>query len=546
MKIIFALFLFFSLMQSINAQPFNVDSLRKKIESSQADTFRVKMLGTLSTYYNHNHLDSGFYFVRQMISLSQQLKYPYGEAWGLSILSTSADRTGDMAKSLEIALSCLHISEKLSYGRDEMFCRAYTQLGVVNFLTGHYDQSRAYLHIALSYAVKYYPNETAYYQLYAHMSNAFRRQGLLDSSLYYIQKAYALSLQSKLVFFYPYVRNCEGEINEALGKTELAKQFYLSAIKEGIRVNHQFQLSYSYSRVSAIFNNEGKPDSCIYFAKKSLELSQRYYFGTFIPEATNQLALAFEKLHQPDSALKYLRVTMEVKDKVMNQTKQQQFQLLEFEEQQRKEKLIAENQEYKNKVRTIILITALLVMLVLISLLYRNNRTKQKSNIRLMDKTTELEKTMQNLRQTQSQLVQAEKMASLGELTAGIAHEIQNPLNFVNNFSEVNKELIGELRQEIKKGNIEEVTAIADDIEANEEKINHHGKRADSIVKGMLQHSRTSAGQKEPTDINVLADEYLRLSYQGLRAKDKSFNATMQTDFDKSIGKINIIPQDIG
>ena len=150
------------------------------------------------------------------------------------------------------------------------------------------------------------------------------------------------------------------------------------------------------------------------------------------------------------------------------------------------------------------------------------------------------------LKATQAQLIQSEKMASLGELTAGIAHEIQNPLNFVNNFSEVNKELIDEMKQEIDKGNLDEVKAIANDIKENEEKINHHGKSADAIVKGMLQHSRSSSGIKEPTDINALADEYLRLAYHGLRAKDKSFNATMKTDFDESIGNINIIPQDIG
>ena len=137
-------------------------------------------------------------------------------------------------------------------------------------------------------------------------------------------------------------------------------------------------------------------------------------------------------------------------------------------------------------------------------------------------------------------------MASLGELTAGIAHEIQNPLNFVNNFSEVNREMIDEATEEIDKGNIGEVKIILNDIKENSEKINHHGKRADAIVKGMLQHSRSSTGVKEPTDINALADEYLRLSYHGLRAKDKNFNAEMITDFDNSIGKINIIPQDIG
>jgi two-component system, NtrC family, sensor kinase len=158
----------------------------------------------------------------------------------------------------------------------------------------------------------------------------------------------------------------------------------------------------------------------------------------------------------------------------------------------------------------------------------------------------EIQITLAELKSTQSQLIQKEKMASLGELTAGIAHEIQNPLNFVNNFSEVNKELVDEMQQELRAGKIDDAIAISNDIKENEEKINHHGRRADAIVKGMLQHSRSSSGVKEPTDINALADEYLRLSYHGLRAKDKSFNATMKTDFDESIGNINIIPQDIG
>ncbi|MBS1632545.1 MAG: HAMP domain-containing histidine kinase, partial [Bacteroidetes bacterium] len=138
------------------------------------------------------------------------------------------------------------------------------------------------------------------------------------------------------------------------------------------------------------------------------------------------------------------------------------------------------------------------------------------------------------------------KMASLGELTAGIAHEIQNPLNFVNNFSEVSAELVDEMNEEILKGNLADAKEIASDLKENLEKINHHGKRAGDIVKGMLQHSRKSEGKKELTDINALCDEYLRLSYHGLRAKDKSFNAEITTDFDAALPKINVVPQDIG
>ncbi|MBD0776299.1 nuclear transport factor 2 family protein [Maribacter sp. ANRC-HE7] len=173
-------------------------------------------------------------------------------------------------------------------------------------------------------------------------------------------------------------------------------------------------------------------------------------------------------------------------------------------------------------------------------------QVKEEQATALLAEKKRLEDTLSNLQTTQKQLIQAEKMASLGELTAGIAHEIQNPLNFVNNFSEVSNELIDEMNEEIEKGDLEEVKFIAKDIKQNLEKINHHGKRADAIVKGMLQHSRKSTAEKEPTDINKLADEYLRLAYHGLRAKDKSFNAELVTDFDEHIEKVNMIPQDMG
>jgi signal transduction histidine kinase/ligand-binding sensor domain-containing protein len=173
-------------------------------------------------------------------------------------------------------------------------------------------------------------------------------------------------------------------------------------------------------------------------------------------------------------------------------------------------------------------------------------RERERAQKKELAQAKEIEKAYHQLKETQAQLVQQEKMASLGELTAGIAHEIQNPLNFVNNFSEVNQELVRELKTEAANGNLDEVKTIVNDIASNSEKINHHGKRADAIVKGMLQHSRISSGQKEPTDINALCDEYLRLAYHGLRAKDKSFNAKIETDLDPSVGKINIVPQDIG
>jgi len=175
------------------------------------------------------------------------------------------------------------------------------------------------------------------------------------------------------------------------------------------------------------------------------------------------------------------------------------------------------------------------------------SKKKNEELQRMVDeRTIQLQNSILELKSTQAQLIQSEKMASLGELTAGIAHEIQNPLNFVNNFSEVSTELIDEMKEELKNGDIEEGIALAENLKQNLEKINHHGQRASSIVKGMLEHSRTSSGQKELTDINALCDEYLRLSYHGLRAKDKSFNATMEITFDPTLPKIEVVPQDIG
>jgi signal transduction histidine kinase len=280
-------------------------------------------------------------------------------------------------------------------------------------------------------------------------------------------------------------------------------------------------------------------DSSIYYANKALREfpSLSYIQGRLT--ATTLLADNYQFKNNSDSTLKYLRFSIAYKDSLYSEERIKTLQNISFNEQLHQQVLQHEKEQYQNNIKTYALLGGLLVAIFSASLLYRNNLQKQKAK-----KT--VEKAYTELKSTQSQLIQSEKMASLGELTAGIAHEIQNPLNFVNNFSEVNTELIDELEQEVNKGNMDEVKAIAKDIKENEQKINHHGKRADGIVKGMLQHSRTSSGVKEPTDINALCDEYLRLSYHGLRAKEKSFNATMKTDFDESIGNINLIPQDIG
>ncbi len=281
------------------------------------------------------------------------------------------------------------------------------------------------------------------------------------------------------------------------------------------------------------------PEAIAYMKKDIVRLNNN---RLYIMRDLRLMAQWYKQLNQPAQEAETYRQFIGLQDSLL--ADQAQFRNLSFEaEQEMDAKEISINSlQSANKISTLTrnFSIGMAVLLLLLALgIYQRFHFKNKAN-------KALEGAMADLKSTQSQLVQSEKMASLGELTAGIAHEIQNPLNFVNNFSEVNKELLAEMKDEMDKGNIADAKEIASDIITNEEKISHHGKRADAIVKSMLQHSSSVSGKKEPTDINALADEYLRLAYHGLRAKDKSFNAKMKTDFDEKIGNINIIPQDIG
>jgi signal transduction histidine kinase len=294
-----------------------------------------------------------------------------------------------------------------------------------------------------------------------------------------------------------------------------------------------------FSGMATLFNKTGQTDSAIHYAKMVAVSSNPNIEIKNLLEALTNLAKAYKSNQNKDSAIKYLELSYALKDSIFSNEKNREVQVIAFNENLKRFQLEADQIKYKNKVQVFALTGGIFILLLIAAILWKNNRHKQLAKLKIEQAYTEL-------KSTQSQLIQSEKMASLGELTAGIAHEIQNPLNFVNNFSEVSKELIAEMKDEIDKIGNKDLKAMATDIEINLGKINHHGKRADSIVKGMLQHSRTSTGQKELTNINTLADEYLRLAFQGMRAKDKSFNATLKTAFDTNIGSIKIIPQDIG
>lgn len=375
---------------------------------------------------------------------------------------------------------------------------------------------------------------------------ALLRQEKLDSALVLLQSAE----QNQIIFqeYKPFFHLVYGSVLTELKDYGQAKKYLLLALSKSDSRNVTTRSAF---KVSQIYRYTNKIDSAYFYARMLIDTLKNFGSANYevdLGVAYDNIYRCFLVMNKSDSSSKYARLALHAKDSLnaLRIKNLSEFQQLSFNEQKRLEGIETER---KNKtVRWVayiaVVITALIGLIAII--LFKNARLRKKTNAILLQEKKTLEITLDQLKSTQAQLIQSEKMASLGELTAGIAHEIQNPLNFVNNFSEVSNELVDEMNAELAKGDIEEAKLIAKDVKQNLEKITHHGKRADAIVKGMLQHSRSGSGQKEPTDINQLCDEYLRLAYHGLRAKDKSFNATLQTEFDDTIGMVNILPQEIG
>ncbi len=543
MKRIFAILLFLGFGRLLHAQQLSIDSLRLAYSKAKADTSRTDILWDMANTFIENHPDSSLFIAEQALLLSRKTGYTIGELRSLKQIAEAYQAMGNYPIALQYYMDRLQMDEKNPDAERE----TATLLSVANLyqLTGDYTQALVYAKKGYDLINKYKLEDYRWYS-YMFFGDTYEKMDDVPNAKYYNKKAFDLALQQHDS---AWIGMCLNNTGNTYAKGQLydsALHYYYSGIPFLKWSDNESFLCESYLGISSVLFKTGHTANAIVNAKKALELAQSGNFSKKYLLACQLLADIYKNNGHLDSAYIYLHSSVIMKDSLYNMDKIKQFQALGFNETMRKEQNKNAQKDFEAKIKIYSLIGGMVVVMVVAFILYRNNKQKQSANTLLKEQKQEIESTLKELRSAQSQLIQAEKMASLGELTAGIAHEIQNPLNFVNNFSDVNTELINEQLQELKAGNVDGAIDIANDIKLNESRINQHGRRADAIVKGMLQHSRTSSGVKEPTDMNKLAGEYLRLSFQGLRAKDKTFQADIKTTLDENAGKINIIPQDIG
>ncbi len=494
------------------------------------------VISELGFSYAFINSDSAIYYFTKGLDLANSIDYMRGKESCMNGLALSFSVSADYSNALKVGFDLIDLAKAL---KDSVYLTyGYEEILICYFLQNDYKEALKYGYIEKPIYSRLKPKLRGS-NLLGMLGQVHEKDNNLDSAVYYLDMAFQNPAYQK----WPGGYLSYGNVYAKKKNYPLAFSYYRKGIKLASEQGVYIDLIDIYNNISGIYETVGKYDSSIYYAQRSIFLNGFRTYPNGILRAAKQILKLYELKGRQDSVVKYQRLVINLQDSLFNQNKTRDAHSIGFNKKFQAQELMASEQQHQSKIRTNTLMGSLFTLSVIALFLYRSSQQKQKAK-------QKIERAYDQLKSTQSQLIQSEKMASLGELTAGIAHEIQNPLNFVNNFSEVNTELIGELKVEMLKVNSERNEKLEDDllndISQNLEKINHHGKRADAIVKGMLQHSRSSSGVKEPTDINALADEYLRLAYHGLRAKDKSFNATMKTDFDETIGNINIIPQDIG
>lgn len=533
--------------------PGRLDSLRLALETAPADTARVLLLTQLAYEITQTDPLATIGYGKQALQLAQQLGFRRGEGWALVRLGSGFREAGNYPAALQIGLQGLRLAEAL---RDPaLLGRALNALGYLYWEQGNSRPALAYFFRAKAVAEKS-RNVKLLTRVMGNIGNVYEQLQRLDSALLYLKQGFVLDAREHDLTSEVGDAAMLGNVYAALGNPQVAQVYYRHSILRARSGHITFALCRAYLGQARLFERLGgaRADSSLYFAKQALAAGQQGRYPKGILEASQFLAAAYASRRDNAAAFRYLTLASATRENLFSLAKMAQVQALDLSERLRVDELADQHRLAAAQLRQLVLVAALLAAVPLLLLLWRNNRLKQQANQQLYTWSKNLaahrdalRTALADLKTAQDQLMRREKLAFLGELTAGIAHELQNPLNFVANFAGVSAELTAELQVEVSRPVLDRkaLQALATDVQLNQEKIREHGQRASSIVKTMLEHSRNGPAPRFPTDLNALVVEALTLAYQNLCGTDHAFHAFLHTRLDPELGPVPVVAQDL-
>ncbi|MCC2547837.1 tetratricopeptide repeat protein [Hymenobacter sp. BT175] len=552
------------------AQSPQTAGLEAALARATADTTRVLLLADISASYRFSRYDSVLSNAQRGLRLARRIGYLKGEGRCLSRLGILLSERGNLPDALRTDLDALQLNEQ---SHDlEGKARTLNQLGLLYQALEDYRPALRYFFQAKSiYEDRKIGDDSQLISVLANLGATYEGRGQLDSAAYFLNRAWELTAKSRTVDQSPwgdpapYVLRELGLLEAVHGREESALRYYRRSAAAAIPEHDLRSGCRAYQYMAELYQDHHQTDSSIYYARKALAVGRALPFMIGVVRTSDLLADAFQAQGQHDSTLKYMHIMLMAQDSLYNPQRIKKLDAIGFAEQQRLRQLQEEQATFEAKVRMGILLAGLGVLVLIALLLYRTIRLQRSANRKLHtlnEQVTQqkeelrvqrdrLAQMLQELKAAQSQLVLREKMASLGELMAGVAHEIQDPMQAIRNFAGISEGLCQELREEMTKGVFDtDDQEILDEMLQNliqyQAKIEQHSQRADSIVRSMVEYSGTGPGPRQHTDLNTLADDYLRLAHHNLRIKHRHFDAALEPKLDPTLGPIEVPRQELG